>query len=161
MTAPIRDVDVTYQAKEGGQTVEQRSRFRASDQKLRLDTPSPGFYMIVDQQARTMALVSDPDRGVVDMRLPGAMGMGGMAPGQSYVRQGLDVVAGLSCVEWDTQDNRGLPTTACFTADGVLMRARRGAQVIVVATRVTYLPQDDAVFRVPDAYAHVAAQNQR
>ena len=163
-TSPVRDVDVTYRAGQGAHATEQRSRFRASDQKLRLDTPTPGVYMIVDQRARTMAMVSDADRGVVDMPLAGAPGgaPGGLgAAGQAFTRRGADQVAGLACTEWETLDTQGQPTIACFTADGVLLRARRGAQVIVLATRVAYGPQDPAVFTVPAAYAHAAARSAR
>jgi hypothetical protein len=161
-TTPSRDVDVTYQAGVGPAAVEQRSRFRAADQKLRLDTPSPGLYMIVDQRARTMAMVSESDRGVVDMALkssaiPGLVTGPAGAP-QSFTRRGEDKVAGLACTEWETIDSQGQPTLACFTGDGVLLRARRGAQVLVVATRVAYGPHDPAVFSVPAGYNHVAAQ---
>ncbi len=41
-TAPTRDVDVLYRATVGGRAIEQRSRFGVAEQKLRLDTPSPG-----------------------------------------------------------------------------------------------------------------------
>ena len=167
LTVPTRDVDVVYRAGAGPQTIEQRSRFQAADQKLRLDTPSPGLYMIVDQRAHTMAMVSDADRGVVDMALPGAAIPGMTAAGQAFTgqaftpqaftRRGTDSVAGLGCTEWETLDSQGQPTLACFTPDGVLLRARRGAQVLVVATRVTYGQLDSTVFTVPAAYNRVAA----
>ena len=157
-TSPLRDVDVTYRAGQGVHAVEQRSRFRAADQKLRLDTPTPGVYMIVDQRARTMAMVSDADRGVVEMPMAAAAAAPGGVGAGAFTRRGADQVAGLPCTEWETLDTQGQPTLACFTADGVLLRARRGAQVLVQATRVVYGPQDPAVFTPPAAYAHTAAR---
>lgn len=158
LTTPTRDVDVTYRAGSGPQPVEQRSRYRAADQKVRLDTPTPGVYMIVDQRARSIAMVSDADHGVVEMPLRGAAGPAGVAPGQDFARRGVDQVVGLACTEWETVDSLGQPTAACFTADGVLLRARRGAQVFVIASRVTYGPLDPQLFTVPAGYARTTAR---
>lgn len=159
-TTPTRDVDVTYQAGQGDKMVQQRSRFRASDQRLRVDTPTPGVYAIVDYRARTLAMVSDAERAVLDMPAPaGAMpgSVPASPPGASFVRRGADQVAGLACTEWETTDTAGLPTLACFTDDGVMLRARRGAQVLVVAARVAYGVQDPAAFTIPPGYAHTSS----
>ncbi len=161
VTVPARDVDVVYRAAVGDQAIEQRSRFRATDGMLRLDTPSPGLYMIVNQRAHTMAMVSDADRGVVDMAVPPGAIPGGVAPGQSFVRRGADAVAGIACTEWETMDSQGGNTVVCYTPDGVLLRARAGTRVIVAATRVTYGPLDPAAFIVPPAYNRVAARASR
>ncbi len=155
---PTRDVDVTYRVGQGGQTVEQRSRFDVGAQRLRLDTPTPGFYMIVDYRAHTMLAVSEADRGVLDLPAPPSAVPGatpGTAPGGGFVRRGQDQVAGLPCTEWETTDTGGRATLACFTADGVMLRARHGPQVIAVATRVAYGPIDPAVFVVPPDYNRV------
>jgi hypothetical protein len=157
---PTRDVDVTYRAGQGDRAVEQRSRFRASDQRLRLDLPTPGLYAILDYPAHTLAMVSDPERAVLDMPAP-AGAMAGVAPAGRFTRRGVDQVAGVPCTEWETQDSSGQPTLACFTADGVMLRARRGAQVLVQATRVDYGPQDAAAFTVPPGYAHSSPRTPR
>jgi len=158
---PARDVDVTYRAGQGNRVMEQRSRFQASGQRVRVDTPTPGVYAIMDLRARTLAMVSDAERAVLDMPAPA----GGMAPGapQSgrFVRRGTDQVAGLPCTEWETADSTGQPTLACYTDDGVMLRARRGAQVLVAATRVTYAAQDPALFVVPAQYAHTNPRDPR
>jgi len=161
VVTPTRDVDVVYRSAAGPQVVEQRSRYRASDGKLRLDTPSPGVYMIVDQRAGTLAMVSDRDRGVVDMKLRGPAGPGGFAPGQAFARRGAETVAGLACTEWQTVDSQGQAVLACFTQDGVLLRARRGATVLVEAARVTYGALDPAAFTVPPSYAHAGTPERR
>lgn len=147
-------MEVTYQTAPGGAATEQRTRWLAAERRMRLDTPAPGLYMIVDYAARRMSMVSDRDRGVVEMAsgtgpLPGASGAG------SYARRGADRVAGLACTEWQTTDSAGAPTLACITEDGVLLRARRGGEVLVQAARVQYGPQDPVAFRVPDGYRRV------
>lgn len=164
-TTPTRDVDVTYRAGQGDKVVQQRSRFRASDQRLRVDTPTPGVYAIVDYRAHTLAMVSDAEQAVLDMPAPaGGAAAGGVPAGQGgarFVRRGTDQVAGLTCTEWETTDTAGLPTLACFTDDGVMLRARRGAQLLVVADRVAYGTQDPAVFTVPPGYAHTNSRTPR
>jgi hypothetical protein len=161
LTTPTRDVDVMYRSTTGSRTVEQRSRYRAADGKLRLDTPSPGLWMIVDPHAHTVAMVSDGDRGVVDMRLRGPVGPGGFAAGQAFTRQRETTVAGLACTEWQAVDRQGEAVVACFTADGILLRARRAGTVLVQAVRVSYGPLDPAAFTIPLGYAHSAAPERR
>ena len=161
---PTRDVDVTYRAGQGDKVVQQRSRFRATDQRLRVDTPTPGVYAIVDYRAHTLSMVSDAERAVLDMPAPAGQAPGGVSAGPSgvnYVRRGTDQVAGLACTEWETTDTTGQPTLACFTGDGVLLRARRGAQVLVAAARVSYGEQDPAAFMVPAGYAHTSTRAPR
>lgn len=146
-TLPTRDVDVTYRAG----TIEQRWRFRAADQKLRLDPPTQGVYMILDYPAHRMVMVNDAERAALDAPAPAN------APFTAgSVLHGSDQVAGLDCTEWQTEDTTGKPTLACFTADGVMLRARRGAAVLVEAARVAYTRLDDALFLVPNDYRRVA-----
>lgn len=152
---PTRDVDVTYRSEQAGQVLEQRSRFAVTEGRMRLDTPTPGVYVIVDYRAHTLAMVSDADKGVLDTAAP-AGGLPGTAGSASYTRRNDDVVAGVPCTEWETRDRQGIPAIACFTADGVMLRARRGDLVLAVATRVAYGPMDPALFRVPAAYNHVS-----
>lgn len=149
---PTRDVDVTYRSDQAGQPLEQRSRFAASLQRMRLDMPTPGLYMIMDYRAHTMSVVSDPDRGVLDMPAPPGAPAMGANPGAAYHRRGQDRVAGLPCTEWEVQDTIGQPALTCFTEDGVMLRARRGAAVLAVAVRVAYGPLDPALFAPPPGY---------
>jgi hypothetical protein len=157
---PTRDVDVTYQSRQGEVVLEQRSRFTVQAQRMRLDMPTPGLYMIVDYKTRTMAVVSDGDRGVLEMAAPA-----GAAPGldaaASYARRGEDRVAGLACTEWETRDSQGQASWACFTADGVMLRARRGDKVLAIATRVAYAPNDPGLFTIPPDYRRTAGRANR
>jgi hypothetical protein len=146
---PTRDVDVTYQSKPGAIAIEQRSRFSAAMQRTRLDLPTPGLFSIMDYRSHTMSLVSVVDRKVLQTT-------GATTPATSdYVRRGQDQVAGLACTEWEVRDSVGQPALTCFTPDGVMLRARRGDQVLAVATRVIYAPQDAALFEVPSDFDRV------
>lgn len=156
-TLPTRDVDVTYQAGQGDRTVSQRSRWSAAERKMRLDTPTPGVYAIVDYAAGTLAMVSERSRGVVDLPVP-AGGLPGQAAPGAFTRRGSSQVAGLACTEWETRDLQGQATLTCFTEDGVLLEARHGAQVLVQATRVAYGALDAAAFAVPPSYTHGTPQ---
>lgn len=154
LTVPTRDVDVTYRMGAGA-SMEQRTRWQASLQRMRVDAPTPGVYMIVDYASRRMSMVSDADRGVLELDakagpLPGQMPGGA---GGGFTRGGRAQIAGLACTEWQTLDSQGAATTACITDDGVLLRARQGGQVLAEAARVTYGPLDPGAFRVPDGYA--------
>ncbi len=162
VTTPTRDVDVTYRAGEGDKAVIQRSRWSAGGQKMRLDTPTPGVYVIVDYAARTLAMVSDRDHGVLDLPAPpGAMPGQAVPSSTAFTRRGDSKVAGLSCSEWETTDTQGQATLACFTDDGVLLEARHGEQVLVQATRVAYGTLDASAFVVPQSYSHEAPKGSR
>ena len=139
---PTRDVDVTYAA---AQNVSQRWRFRVADQKLRLDPPTAGLHMIVDYRAHTMAVVNDRDRTVLMLAAP-------PAPGGTGAARGTGQVMGQTCTEWEQKDSQNQPTLACYTADGVMLRARRGDAVMVQATALRYAAPDAAAFTVPPGY---------
>jgi hypothetical protein len=156
-TMPQRDVDVTYQVAqpiEGGPALSQRMRWSVATGRLRVDPPSPGLYMIVDYTAKRMSVVKPADRAVLDLptAAPGLPG----APAGDYTRQDAAVVAGLPCTNWRTTDAGGHPTLLCLTADGVMLRASQGGQVLLQATTVSYGPQDPAAFVPPDGFRHVS-----
>ncbi len=154
---PSRDVDITYRATgpRDGRRLDQRVRWLAASQTMRIDPPTPGVFVIIDHVARRMSVVREADRSVIEMAAPDDMGgVAGHAGSGNYVRRGGDSVAGLPCIDWETQDRAGQPTLLCVTADGVLLRAAVDGQELVGAVSVQYAPQDPAVFRVPADYAH-------
>lgn len=150
---PTRDVDITYRSDPAG-GVEQRSRFSVAEQRTRLDMPTPGLFSIMDYRTRTMAIVSEPDRKVLETT--------GAAPARPvvYQRRGPDQVTGLPCTEWEATDSVGQPAVTCFTPDGVMLRVRRGPQVLATATRVEYAPQPVALFQVPRNFEKVTRRAQ-
>ena len=156
--APTRDVDVVYRANAGGQAVEQRYRFALSVEKTRIDTPSPGLYVIVDRGSHRMDMVSDGDRSVLELPYDPARTLAGVAPDRAFQRLGADTIAGVDCTEWRAADKADRPMTVCMTGDGVLLRARAGANVLVQALRVSYAPIDPAVFAIPAGYERTAGR---
>ena len=151
-TTPTRDVDVVYRAMAGGGPVEQRSRFAPGAGKIRIDTPSPGLYVIVNRQAHTMDMVSGGDRSVLEMPYDPARAVGGVAADRAWSRLGSDVVAQTPCTEWSSKEEGDRVTTICVTQDGVLLRVRAGANVMVQAVRVAYGPIEPSVFAIPPDY---------
>ena len=146
---PTRDVDVTYRSQPADTPIEQRSRFSAAMQRTRLDLPTPGLFSIMDYRTHTMSLVSVVDRKFLQTNGPAS------PANPDYIRRGQDQVAGLPCTEWETRDSVGQPAITCFTSDGVMLRARRGAQVLAVATHVVYAEQEAALFDVPAGFDQV------
>ena len=143
---PTRDVDVTYGA---AQNVTQRWRFRAADQKLRLDPPTAGLHMIIDYPAHTMAVVNDTDHTVMTVPAPPT------APGRGTPR-GTDTLLGQPCTLWEQTDSQNQPTQTCYTGDGVMLRARRGTQTLVEAVTIVYAPADPSVYAIPAGYTRLA-----
>ena len=155
---PSRDVDVTYRAAapQVGKEIEQRVRWLAASQTMRIDPPSPNLHVIIDYVARRMSVVRDATRSVVEMAAPDSMANAiGGATATGFVRRGEATVAGRACVEWQTQDRATHPALVCITDDGVLLRAGTAEQVRVSAISVQYAPQDPAAFLVPADYARL------
>jgi hypothetical protein len=155
---PNRDVDVTYRAAgpQGGATLEQRVRWLAAAQTMRIDPPAPGLHVIIDYLARRMSVVREATHSVVEMAPPDSMAgtVGGLA-NQSFVRRGEATVAGHACTEWQTLDRGARPVLVCITGDGVLLRAGTPDQVRISAISVQYGRQDPSAFSVPPDYAHL------
>ena len=152
-TMPQRDVDVTYrllQANPGAPALMQRNRWSVSTGRLRVDPPTPGFYMIVDYRAKRMAVVKPAARAVLDVASadPGLPG--------GYTQRDAGSVAGLACTNWQTADAGGRDTGLCLTADGVMLRASHGEHVLLEAVAVSYAAQDPAAFIPPGDFQHVS-----
>jgi hypothetical protein len=160
---PSRDVDVTYRATGGGgaqgeRRLEQRVRWLVAAQRMRIDPPNTGLFVIIDYLARRMSVVREVNRSVIEMAASEAeAGMTGNLPAGLYVRRGVDTVAGQACTEWETRDRDGRQAVVCITADGVLLRAASEGQVLAAAVSVQYAPQDPALFQVPPGYVHRSA----
>ena len=152
---PTRDVDVTYRVG-GDANLQQRMRWLASQQIMRIDPPTPGFHVIIDYAAGRMSVIRDAERLVVDMKAPAGIA-GGLAASPSYERRGDDTVAGVPCTDWQATNSEGAAALACITADGVLLRVRSGERVLASATSVNYASQDAAAFAVPADYTHRTA----
>lgn len=155
-TMPTRDVDVLYAVHAGPGALTQRTRFDVQSHRIRIDPPTTGLYFVVDERNRRMEMVVPESRTVVQMPYDPARIQGGLADGNA-TRLGDDTIAGLPCTEWQTTDNAHRPVTVCVTDDGVTLRARSGANVIVLATKVTYGPLDPSIFAIPADYRRQTA----
>ncbi len=153
-TLPLRDVDVTYVIPTPAGATRQRLRLSALRQKLRLDPPGGGLYVIIDLHAGRMVTVRDADRSVIEMAAPKSW-MPGLGHA-SYTRRNATTVSGVACTEWETTDSEGRKVLVCLDADGVMMRARvhtpAGEATLALATDVRRQFQDPAIFNEPAGY---------
>ncbi len=152
---PTRDVDVTYRVPVPGAdnaALLQRLRWSASMRRQRVDLPTSGNWMVLDFTTHRMAMVRDDTREVVDLPAPPSAELAG--GGAGFMRTGSSTVAGLACTQWRTIDTRGQETLACYTDDGVLLRATAGTRVLMEAVAVKYETQGEAVFDLPAGYTH-------
>ncbi len=152
---PTRDVDVTYRVPvpgADGASLLQRLRWSAASHQQRVDLPTSGNWMVLDFAAHRMALVRDDSREVVDLPAPRSADQPG--GGAGYSRAGAATVAGLPCTQWRTIDTRGQETLACYTDDGVLLRASAGTRVLMEAVSVKFESEPASLFQPPAGYTH-------
>jgi hypothetical protein len=151
---PQRDVDITYKVPVPGGAdtyLLQRLRWSASRREQRVDLPTSGQWMVLNFAAHRMLLVRDDSRQVVDLPAPRTADQPGAGAG--YTRAGTATVDNLPCTEWRTIDTSGRETLACYTNDGVLLRATAGTHVLMEAVNVKYEPQPADIFAPPAGYA--------
>ncbi len=148
---PTRDVDVTYRVPVPGAdnaALLQRLRWSASLRRQRVDLPTSGNWMVIDFVTHRLEMIRDDEHTVLD--LPGPPDPAALATG--FAPAGQATIADLPCSEWRTRDSRGAETIACYTSDGVLLRARSGDRTLMEAIAVHYLPQPDSIFAIPEGY---------
>lgn len=153
---PRQDVSVTYRTEQGGHVLEQQMRWSAKSQRLRIDPPAPGMFVLVDYVAHRMQIVQERDRSFMEMDAPASLPSLGAPSSGLYTQGADDRVAGLACTEW-TLAAGGEPAGICVTEDGVLLRVRMGTRTLATASVVNYAPQDLALFRVPDGYTRAVS----
>ena len=156
-TTPTRDVDITYRVTRAGQTLQERTRWLAAEEKERVEPPgAEESYVLIDRRAHLMEVVNTQSRTVLDMPTPTADPLS-PGPQARFTRIGEDTVAGLGCTEWQSAVGTLPRTSLCLTADGVLLRLRSGTSTLAEAIAVQYAPADDAAFRIPADYHHESA----
>jgi hypothetical protein len=154
-TVPEHDADISYAIPTPAGAAMQRLRYNAALRLLRIDPPGDGLHVVIDNARGRMVTVRAADRSLIDMPAPAAWMPGIGAAG--YVRGRDDVVAGLPCTEWRTRDSEGRGVRACFTADGMLLRAvTEAGQVLLLAVDVRRAAQDPALFAIPAGYRRLA-----
>ena len=157
LTMPSRDVDITYRMAAPGPNgqiheLSQRMRWDIGADEMRVDTPNPGVYTIMDYRQHKLMVVREADKSVLIMHTGESSAAPGVSRDAQFTRVDQDTVAGVPCTDWSTKDSAGRPSTVCLTADGALLRAKSGDQVLVQATRVAYGPIDPSLFAPPADY---------
>jgi hypothetical protein len=155
---PSRDVSVTYRAAGAPPGQEMRMAWRVADQKLRVDMPGGMGWSVMDQRAKTMFVVMEQQRIIMQMPLnngPGGVSIPTQPPETAkFARGATATVAGQSCTIWH-YENQGATGESCMTADGVMLRSTgtlNGRTATMEATEVSYGPQDAARFTAPSGY---------
>jgi hypothetical protein len=152
---PTRDVDITYKVpvpSNANTAILQRLRYSAALREQRVDLPTSGNWMVLNYATHRMAMVRDESREIVDLPAPEATTQPNA--GGVFVRVGTATVANLACTEWRTHDTNGQETIACYTDDGVLLRARGPRGTMMEAITVWYATQGPEVFALPAGYSH-------
>jgi hypothetical protein len=152
---PTRDVDITYKvpvASSAGTAILQRLRYSATLREQRVDLPTSGNWMVLNYTTHRMAMVRDESQEIVDLPAPESTTQPNA--GAAFVRVGSATVANLACTEWRTHDTNGQETIACYTDDGVLLRARGPGGTLMEAVTVWYATQGPEVFALPTGYSH-------
>jgi hypothetical protein len=155
---PTRDVSVTYRVAGAPTGQEMRMAWRVADQKLRVDMPGGMGWSVMDQRAKTMFVVMEQQRMIMQMPLnngPGGVTIPTSPPDTAkFTRGGTATVAGQSCTIWH-YENQGATGESCMTADGVMLRSTgtvNGQTAVMEASEVNYGPQDAARFTAPSGY---------
>ena len=79
----------------------------------------------------------------------------------SYVRRGQATVAGVACIEWQTQDREPRPALVCTTEDSGRLRVSTQNRTRVSAVSGHCGLQDPAAFRVPADYVRRSPETAR
>ncbi len=157
---PTRDVTVTYRFEGGPPGVpaggEMRLSWLQAEQKMRMDPPGGQGWIVTDTRTGTSFMVQDQARMVMQMpRDPAMPDPSQPPPGTTFTRGGTETLLGHRCTVWTMKGEMG-EGEACVTDDGVMLRSRGSAQGGpaggMVATQVTFGPQDPARFRAPQGY---------
>ncbi len=158
--APTREVSVLYRVSSTPTTAyEIRITSRAGNTRRRIDLPDKN-YLLVDQPAERLAMVS-PFEGTV-MEIPWSSGLGQqftLDAGMRFTRRTATTIAGLRCVTYSVQ-TRSTAGETCVTEDGVMLRTlaqnAAGQRTAIEAISVSYTPAPPADFAPPPDFQRVA-----
>ncbi len=154
--SPKRESSVLYRlvpATAGADEV--RITTGAGGSPMRVDMPDSS-YMLVNQRARTMAMVVPSERTVLDLPwTAGPQDQFLLNERMRFIRRGADTVAGQRCTVWDVSLD-GQRGQMCITDDGVMLRTQgqdpQGRRTLVEAVSVSYAPAPAAEFMIPDGF---------
>ena len=126
----------------------------AAGQRLRAEPEGRSQAVIVDLRAHSAKLVDTMLRSALTLPTRDSDFQPLTLEGARLTRRNDAVIAGLACTNWAVQSSRG-NGTVCLTADGVALRADGdvdGRHGVFTASRVSYGPVPDDLFRVPSDF---------
>lgn len=163
---PLRDVAVEYRVT--GRSFQDirnvAARYSVAAQRLRLDTDDRAMgYLLVDPRSRMARMVVPGINQYVELTLAKDRRANMLFNDRlDFTRRGKATIAGLPCTLWDVRGGRDT-ARACITDDGVILRAEgtggEAAGNTLEATRVTFAPQSEAMFRLPQGSGQLSIQS--
>lgn len=157
-----RESSVLYRlTKAGTVPSEVRVTARAGGSPLRIDMED-GTYMLVDQAAKTMAIVIPAEQSVLDLPFrPGPQTPFQLNDRMRFTRRNPDTVAGIRCIVWDVSVDKARGTV-CVSEDGVVLRStgsdEAGRRNLIEAVSVSYAPAPAHEFTAPADFDRIAAE---
>ena len=151
--APTREASVLYRVVNAGAApVEVRVTAEVGGSPMRLDLPDR-TYMLVDQAARSIAVVVPEEQMVLDVPYgDGPQTYFQLNDRMRFTRRAPGTVAAVRCTVWDVAvDNaRG---TMCVSDDGILLRSsgtdEAGRRNLIEAVSVSFAPAPAGEFVPP------------
>ena len=155
---PSRDVSVAYRVEGAAASVVPGGipnalllSWDAAGQRLRAEPEGRTQAVIVDLRAHSAKILDTMLRSALTLPTRDSDFQPLTLEGARLTRRNEAVIAGLPCTNWAVQSSRG-SGTVCLTADGVALRADGdvdGRHGVFTASRVSYGPVPDDLFRVP------------
>ena len=160
LLAPTREVSVLYRVSSSPtQAYEIRITSQPGNARRRIDLPDKN-YLVMDEAAQQMVMVSPFEGTVVDVPWSSGLGLQFTLDQQMrFTRRASATIAGLRCTTYTVQT----PTTsgeACVTDDGVMLRTlaqnAAGQRTAIEAISVSFTPAPPSDFAPPPDFQHVA-----
>jgi len=158
---PTREASVLYRmSKAGVEPVEARITTKAGGSPMRLDMPD-GTYMLVDQAARSMAMVVPDEQTVLELPFEdGPQAQFQLNERMRFTRKGVDTVAAVRCTNWEVTLDRARGTM-CISDDGIMLRSlgqdEAGRRNSVEAISVSFAPAPASDFTPPSDFDRMIA----
>ncbi len=158
---PTREASVLYRmTKAGTVPVEVRITTRAGGTPMRVDMPD-NTYMLVDQTARSMAMVVPSEQMVMELPFKdGAQAQFQLNERMRFTRKGADTVATVHCTTWDVVVDKARGVL-CISDDGILLRSsgqdEAGQRSLIEAVSVSFALAPTSDFVPPADFDHMVA----
>ena len=159
--APTREASVLYRVvNAGAAAVEVRVTAEAGGSPMRLDLPDR-TYMLVDQAARSIAVVVPEEQMVLDVPYgDGPQTYFQLNDRMRFTRRAPATVATVRCTVWDVAVDKARGTM-CISDDGILLRSsgtdEAGRRNLIEAVSVSFAPASAGEFVPPADFSRVPA----